>query len=172
MGGDIEAFLRMAAERRRQAQAGGQPMPAQQAPPQPARQRPPEQRPAPSPRPAVEEQPVSAKAGSQDFDPYAQANDLPERSNSVRSQPKQKAQQQPGKGQTQPTPATPGPLHLAPSNIGAKKSDVDSVHDQPLKTYENIGDRVVRLITEPSTVVSAMILSEILKPRAFDDLDV
>jgi len=172
MAGDIEAFLRMAAERRRQAQGGqgGGPPLAKPTPAPP----PPAQRPAPrtpltttlspsdpAPRGGIRQ----PQATEPEVDPYAQASDLPQRAKPG----KQKAKDRSGSRTVAPADKP----RFKPSVEPASQQPGDS---EPYATKPHVAvaaetltaNQIVQLLKNPNSIASAIVLSEILKPIDFE----
>lgn len=176
MAGDIEAFLKLAAERRRQAQ-GGQPAPPPQ--PSPAAPRPvpePERRPLTSSlKPSVHDAEVvdavlddaypSPGSASQSSRPQKQKGkqkprpSAPNRPTNVPNRPS---------SVTASTPASYAPADYAPADYApAAMASAGNNREAELA----LANRVVQMFKNPSAIASAIVLSEILKPLDLDRED-
>jgi len=222
MAGDIEAFLKMAAERRRQAQAGqtqaGQAGQAQagqaqadqgqgQSRPSQGGQNPgggnsgpatryrgqasgrggnegreasglggqrgnqaaePERRPLRSSLSGERDGMDSVQLNDVALDPYAQADDLPDRPKSGQGKAKAKSPKKPA-----PTEGGRLKSSVAPnaaSSAGGSAGSASETHDSMRRAGREggISDEIVRMLQTPASIPAAIVLSEILRPRDFD----
>lgn len=183
MAGDIEAFLKMAAERRRQAQ-GGAPAPVPQSPAPPAnratqRPQPPaeqDRRPLTSTlKPSVHDAEV-VDAVLDDSRPYQPARpSSPPTPNNNQQAPNNR---QKGKQKHKPPAAT-----VSKTNTTAKPQVAATIPQSPNQIApsgseakqrapgQSLANRVVDMVRNPSSVASAFILTEILKPIDWDRED-
>jgi hypothetical protein len=174
MAGDIEAFLKMAAERRRQAQGGpvqGRQGPAPQ-PPQPAsRSAPePERRPLASTlKPSIHDAEILDAVLDESPAPYQPSSSV--------SQVK-RPQKQKGKTRSK-TPSAPVATNapvLKPSVTPSiaqpmHASDFPAAGSPAPATDKGSALRVVDMLKNPTSISSAFILTEILKPLDLDRED-
>jgi hypothetical protein len=177
MAGDIEAFLKLAAERRRQAQGGQPPAAAQPAAPQSASPQ------APSrPTPAAERRPLesSLKPSVRDSEivdavldentPYSPPSSVTQVSRPQKQRSKQQAKPKvPAPTNVpvlKPTVAPTVPTQTANYNKGSM-NPTESSRDADAA----LANRVIQMFKSPASISSAIVLSEILKPLDLDRED-
>jgi len=177
MAGDIEAFLRMAAERRRQAeagqvaQAGG---PARQQPPPPAAR---PARPEPAPPPAPRQRPrhahqeshspgQPASIGEIPMDPYLQ-KEL-DRDSQQRQDDRTNRRQQDDRPHVRLGSLT----KYDDRSSAAFAAGAQRERDQADKNASGAAmNQVLRMLTDPSSLAAAIMVNEILRRPNFDDVD-
>lgn len=171
MAGDIEAFLKLAAERRRQAQ-GGQVAPSPQpSPPAPRPVSEPERRPLTSSlKPSVHDAEIVDAVLD---DAYPTPGSVPQASRPQKAKGKQRPKSstpiRPTNVPNRPTsvaastPASYAPADYAPAAIASAGNHREA--DLAL------ANRVVQMFKNPSAIASAIVLSEILKPLDLDRED-
>lgn len=178
MAGDIEAFLRMAAERRRQAQ-GGAPAPVPQNPTPAQPTKPPVQRPQPPTeqerrplastlKPSVHEAEV-VDAVLDDSPPYQPTRPSSQPTPNNRQKGKQK--HKPPAATVAKTSTTVKP-QVAPS-IPQSQNQIEPIGSESKQRGpgQSLANRVVDMVRNPNSVASAFILTEILKPIDWDRED-
>lgn len=217
MAGDIEAFLRMAAERRRKAQAGGDanaPAPGRSSQPAPPS--------APVNRGSGSRERERSSAGGQagnaggaEGRPRRSLRENPRTTPSAASSPESPALHSSIKTYPSDTDAasakrvdfsTSDPYDTKESRAQSRKDRANDEKrnrgDYATDTYSdsndrtnaledgnrdgdqysgrsgdqdsvglNTAERIVRMLSQPSQIASSVLLSEILKPRSFDDWD-
>ena len=149
MARDIEEFLRKAAERRAQAQRGGQPAPAQ--PPRPAAQQP---RPFSPPR--EEERVVEAVIVDPDI-VIESHRGIREQASAYQSQPVDQADEKMESHLNQVFEHDLGSLRHAPSSKPGSTPEASSGEDA------TVAEELLRMIQTPHSLRSAIILREILE---------
>lgn len=168
MAGDIEAFLKLAAERRRQAQGGAGPAPQQP----PAAQRP-AQRPAPEPerrpltsslKPSVRDSEI-VDAVAADPTPYSQSGSVTQVPRPQKQKGRQKSKSQAPAAQQVVPVLKPSSALLAP---GDYTSDPMASKENKRESEMAVASRVIQMFKNPASISSAIILSEILKPLDLD----
>ncbi len=170
MAGDIEAFLKLAAERRRQAQGGQAPNAPQaaQAAPRPA--------PAPERRPLESSLKPSARdseivdAVLDDPTPYSPPSSVTQ----VSRPQKQKSKQQAKSKVPAPTNVPALKPTVAPM-VPAQTANYGEGSMNPSESSRDaeaaLANRVIQMFKSPASISSAIVLSEILKPLDLDRED-
>jgi hypothetical protein len=102
------------------------------------------------------------------LDPYAQADDLPDRPKSGKDKAKAKSQKKPasmdaGRLKTSVAPS-------ANPSAGTSMRSATGTHDPARHAGREggISEEIVRMLQTPTSIPAAIVLSEILRPRDFD----
>jgi hypothetical protein len=101
------------------------------------------------------------------LDPYAQADDLPDRPKSGKEKSKAKSQKKPA---TTDSRLKPSVAQSGASSAGTSMRSATGSHDpaRHVGREGGISEEIVRMLQTPASIPAAIVLSEILRPRDFD----